>query len=374
MSKISAITKKYDVIIVGSGIFGAAIFYYLSKRLKNKSIALIERNDFCCGATKSSLGFVRLFNNSLEINKLALESFYEFQNLEKLTGYPCNIEYLPFLTIANYSSNELATIKQQIDILSHNPYGIDIKIDCLDAQAAASNYNGINFNNGEICFVENTAARLNPEQATMAYIKAAVKLGGSTYSHTYVQRINTKNNTITGINTSSGVFDSSCVIVAAGYGTKALLDRSNIICDYLESNKIIQISYYTNPDNTLIPSYIDKVTKTYGCSINNNICAFASMEDRPVSFSEDNLPIVPELGAIKTTEQQVKLRFPWMNHNLWIGGYCAQEAFTENNLGVYAQAPKTKGLFLCCGWSGIGFKVAPAVAKRMVDMVVNSYE
>src|SRR5215475_8613260 len=80
--KEPAMKSSADVVIIGGGVIGCAIAYYLAKK-GCRNIVLLDKNFLTSGSTGRSGGGVRL-QFGLEMNvKLAGQSIEHFENLSE---------------------------------------------------------------------------------------------------------------------------------------------------------------------------------------------------------------------------------------------------------------------------------------------------
>ena len=82
--------KSYDAIVIGGGVIGTSVAYYLSK--KGVKVALIERDDIGAGAAGRSLGNIKISDKRPGVEtKIAYESQLLFKELANEISY--NFDY-----------------------------------------------------------------------------------------------------------------------------------------------------------------------------------------------------------------------------------------------------------------------------------------
>jgi sarcosine oxidase subunit beta len=64
-------------------------------------------------------------------------------------------------------------------------------------------------------------------------------------------------------------------------------------------------------------------------------------------------------------------RFPAMEHGLSMGGYSGVYDNTPDHQPVLGAVPEHSGLYVNFGWSGHGFKHAPAIGDILAQVVLN---
>src|SRR5215467_8435780 len=96
--------EKASVAIIGAGIIGASIAYYLSEK-KFSDILLLDKSKAGSGSTSAALGgFRSQFSSELSI-KLSQRSLEVFEKFEKLTGYDPLVRHDGYVFIASKDSS-----------------------------------------------------------------------------------------------------------------------------------------------------------------------------------------------------------------------------------------------------------------------------
>ena len=93
----------FDVVIIGAGIMGASLSYYLTK-LGLKNIALCEQGiPPGNGATHKSGGFIRIFHENEWYTKRAVESYDTYADWGNKIGGSCGFKNWVFIYNRFYS-------------------------------------------------------------------------------------------------------------------------------------------------------------------------------------------------------------------------------------------------------------------------------
>jgi len=195
------------IVIIGGGIVGASIAYYLSKT-GIKDITLIEKDSLLgTGVTQYCSGGVRRQFTTPINCKFSIEAFKD------LTKFDIDYKKLGYL-ILDMEDDPSPRIKMQ--------HSLGIRTECLKPQEIASRFPYIN-NEGVVggtFFKEDGIA--DPGKLLSIYEKRAKEAGVRFQFGTKVISILKEKDRIVGVETGEGEMKSDVVILAAGVGSQEL--------------------------------------------------------------------------------------------------------------------------------------------------------
>lgn len=352
---------KFDVIVIGGGVHGAAIFYHLTKTT-GKSIALLEKNQFCHGATGSSGGFIRALHPSALFTELAWQSIADFNDFENNLGLPCDFVKTGYYTIEKIS--HIHSLQAQVQWLQQQ--GSAIRCFSADEVGSLPAYHLV-IHSDEMIIYEPEAGYANPRKTTHAYIDAAVDLGGVALENTEVNQILAAHGKVAGVKTTAGVFEAPCIVLTAGTGCLHLLTQLGVHVPKL-SHQRITVDYYQYPAKLQkMPSFFDKVNGLYGRDDGSDQCLLGTTTCQPASDSSTAGPAENLINPL--LKHSAEQRIPYFNQMNWQNSCQALDVYTSNGQAITEFVKELPGLFLCTGWNGAGFKLAPESARRVAAAV-----
>ena len=74
--------------------------------------------------------------------------------------------------------------------------------------------------------------------------------------------------------------------------------------------------------------------------------------------------------TVETYSEKLVHRIPAMNHGRWERGYSGQYDVTPDWHPILDESNEVEGLYIAAGFSGHGFKLSPAIGKRMAEFIV----
>ena len=79
--------NRAEAVIVGGGVIGCSILYYLAERGLTDTL-LLEKNVLASGSTSRSQAILRMHYSNEVTARFAWESLEVFKNFEEMTGTP----------------------------------------------------------------------------------------------------------------------------------------------------------------------------------------------------------------------------------------------------------------------------------------------
>jgi glycine/D-amino acid oxidase-like deaminating enzyme len=124
------------------------------------------------------------------------------------------------------------------------------------------------------------------------------------------------------------------------------------------------------PDFPTHPAVLDRPHRTYMRPETGNLTihGFFAYDDvvDPDHYNEGADP-----GEVLKNAELIAERFPAMEHGLSMGGYSGVYDNTPDHEPVLGAVPERPGLFVDFGWSGHGFKHAPAIGDILAQVVTD---
>src|SRR5262249_41753915 len=196
----------------------------------------------------------------------------------------------------------------------------------------------------------------------------ARELGAAVVQYVRVEAILTAGAKVTGVRTEAGEISAPAVVVCAGLWAPHLLAPLGI--DVPIAPKRHQMCFFRRPAGFAShPGVLDRPHRTYMPPETGNLTihGFVAYDDvvDPDQYNEGADP-----GEIVKTAERIARRFPTMEQGLSMGGYSGVYDVTPDHQPVLGPIGEYAGLFADFGWSGHGFKHAPAVGEIVAAAVL----
>ena len=369
--------NKYDVIVIGGGIIGSSVTYYLSK-LGNK-VLQIEKEDITKGSAGATDGVVGYHTKKPGVQMdLAVQSIKLFNNLSEELGE--DVEYEK-----NCGGMQPVEDKEQWDILSEivkKQRESDVDIEMISIEKALEIEPELNPNLYGALYSK-TGGKVNPIKLTYGLNHAAKKLGATVLLHTEVTDIIVEDNKVKGVKTDKGDFYSDKVVNACGsYSAKigemvgldipikprkGQLIISEPIGPFMEAT--VQCARYNiikfNPD-----SIKDKNVLKLGSSLSIEQTKEGTLviggTREFCGFDKENT-----LEGIEVMLKRAVEFFPAIKDLNFIRAFAGLRPFTPDGLPLIGEVDKIKGFYMAAGHEGDGIALAPITGKLLSELITD---
>lgn len=344
--------SETEIAIVGAGIMGLAIAYNLASRgLTN--VVVVDAHYLAWGASGRNGGGVRQ-QWSTEMNiRLMQESVEICAGFAQELGTNVWMRQGGYLFLAR-TEGELARMEKNIAL--QNRCGVPTRLVSLaEAQAIVPEMDTGPF--AGACF-NPTDGIVFPWPFLWGYARAAVDAGVGIHTQTPVTAIERRERDFL-LHTSKGTLRADRVVCAAGAWSPAFARMLGLELPNWPHRHEIMSSEPLKPFLRPMVSVLDSGLY-FSQSLRGEVVGGITLHDPApdhevrmgsrLRFVEEMargmIEVIPRLGDVKVVRQ-------------WAGPY----DLTEDGNPIVGEAPGLPGFFLCCGFMGHGFMMAPVVGR-----------
>ena len=354
--------KTGDVLIIGGGIHGASLAFHLIK--KKLQPIVIERKFIASGATGRSSGLVRMHYDLELESRLAWRSFQYFRNWEEIVGGDCGFRRTGFLQFVEQGSMDHLRANVQM----HQKSGIpSFLINGDDVKRLAPSFNVADV---ELAAYESESGYADPNSCTRLFLEAARKDGAELIQDCEVIDILSNNDQINGVMTSRGEFSAPIVVNAAGAwaahvsamaGVNLPLDTWRHDTMFIRRPKTLSLEH---------PTVIDFPNSMYFRPETGGLTLVGLEDQNPIGESPDEDSENTKPGFVERAIERICKRIPGMDEGSQHSAHGGYDGITPDQRAILGPAGP-EGYYLDCGFSGTGFKIAPAVGECMAELIVD---
>ncbi|HVS63839.1 MAG TPA: FAD-dependent oxidoreductase [Thermoanaerobaculia bacterium] len=367
-------SKERDAIVVGGGIMGTSVAYRLAGR--GRRVLLVERRLIGDGPTGESSAILRTHYSNELTTRMARFGLEFYRDFETHTGSDCGFHAPGFLLLAPASDREAVArncaLQRRLGIAS----------EVLDAAAIVLRMPGLRVDEDVVAAWEPDSGYADPYLAVTGLARAARERGAEILQDTAVTGIRLDGDgRVAGVETTRGGFDAPWVVNATGAWGRRTARLAGVEAPINACR--VQVAVYRRPaPATAQPK------QTAGAPLQHPIvadfrtaCYFRpEVGDKTIAglidpaeaeaiVDPDDYPKKPDFPFYAELGEKLSRTFPAMESAESAGGYASLYAITPDWHPIIDEVPEGSGHVLCSGFSGHGFKLAPAVGVMVADMV-----
>lgn len=370
--------RTAEVIIVGGGVIGSAVAYYLAK--EGVEVALVERGDIASGTSSACDG------NVLAIDKMpGFDSQITLKSQQMLADLVDELDY--DLDYAQRGSVLVVEDEKQSKVAR------DWFVRQKDAGLPMRYIEGSDVFEDEpllapdvVGLVECASdSSLNPMALVYAFVEAARQKGAQIFPFTEVKAIlRNRSGSVCGVNTSQREISGSYVVLAAGVWTPAIANTVGVAVPIEPRKGHILVAEWT-------PRRVRRKVQEFGYLM----AKFGSKEGRNVEPDMERYGIAmvfeptghgnfligssrefvgfdtqSNMRVLELMAKRAVRFFPAIKNVNVIRSYVGLRPYTLDHLAIVSPVPAVPGLYVAAGHEGDGIGLAPITGKVISEMIV----
>ena len=366
---LKTVSNSFDVVVVGAGVVGASAAFHLAK-LGGARVCVVDRGPVCGGGTAKSCAIVRSHYSiatNTEFTLASLEMFHNFQDYLGDGEIDSGFVNSGYLIVAG--EGELAgRLKTNLDMQA----GVGAETYEIDKAEAKRLHPGIRLDDVALIGYEPKSGYADPYLTTTGFMKAARNLGVELRTDCEAQQVLTDGGRVTGLRTSQGDIHAGQVLLAVGPWTRRLANGTIPDLPLEVSRHVVLTFRGAAPYGKTTPIVKDLTTanKMYFRPASGGVVL--------VGTGDHGDPVTsPDAMDENTPEDLVLLQGGQLSRRVegfqdaeltasWIGPY----DITPDWNPVLGPVEAVPGLSIAYGFSGHGFKLAPAVGKALAQSML----
>ncbi|OBB36382.1 FAD-binding oxidoreductase [Mycobacterium sp. 852002-51961_SCH5331710] len=353
-----------DVVIIGGGIEGAAAAWALSQRGVT-DVVVLERNTVASGMTGKSSGIVRCHYGVSSLAAMAAVGLEVFEKAEEIFGSDIGFRQTGY--VVGVGAQDVDALRKSLAAQR----SVGVQTEEIDADEVARMWPWADLSPFAAFGWESRGGYGDAYQTAQAFAASARAAGVRIRQGVAATALVLDGDRVTGVRTADGdTVSAGTVVVATGVWTRPLLAPYGLdVPIRVVREQIVLIS--PGVDVGPVPVFSDLVSLQY---VRPELGGEILFGNSDLSDPED---VDPDAYSNRATEAFVDLtvdrvgtRFP---------GF-PDAAITSSYAGCYDATPDWNpvisatgivGLVVAAGFSGHGFKIAPAVGRLVADLVVD---
>lgn len=351
--------KTADVVVIGGGIVGLSIAYYLALK-KAGRIVLLEKGQLGEGSTSRCVGGIRT-QFSTEVNiRFSLESLKTFEQFEEEFGINPEFKRIGYLFLAT-TEGEMEIFQENIKLQKK----FNIPVELLGPDEIQTRWPYLKMDDilgGTFCSWEGYAG---PSEVLSGFASASKRAGVKIYEGIEVLGISSVKGKIHGVRTKEEKISTPMVVNAGGPYASSIGKMVGVKIPVKPLRRQIFITAPFHLTDHAIPLTIDFHRGWYFRQEGDGLLLSGPLDLEP-SF---NLNI--DYEAMAEASENAMYRVPVLEKARIARGWAGLYEVSPDHHAILGEVREVKGFILANGFSGHGFQHSPAVGKVIAELIVN---
>jgi glycine/D-amino acid oxidase-like deaminating enzyme len=353
-----------DVVIVGGGIEGAAAAWALSQRGVT-NVVVVERNTVGSGMTGKSSGIVRCHYGVSSLAAMAAVGLEVFEKAQEIFGADIGFRQAGY--VVGVGEGDAESLRKSLAAQR----AVGVQTEEIDAAEVAGLWPHADLTAFEAFAWEARGGYGDAYQTAQAFAVAARAAGVRVLQGADVRSLLFDGDKVTGVRLADGAqIAADTVVVATGVWTPEFLAPYRIdVPIRVVREQLVTIAPGVEIAN--VPVFSDLVSLQYIRPELGGELLFGNSDLSEVEDADPDGYLNRATEAfVEDTVNRAGARFPGFTDAAITGSYAGCYDVTPDWNPVISRTD-VEGLMVAAGFSGHGFKIAPAVGKLIADLVVD---
>jgi glycine/D-amino acid oxidase-like deaminating enzyme len=360
---VTKLPRSADYVILGAGVMGASIAFHLARRRAGR-ILVLDKGDVASGGSGRSSALVRMHYSFPSEVDLAVKSLAIFRSWRDYVGRGTHFRETGFVRIV--PERDLPRLEKNVAM--QREHGVDARV--VTREELAEIEPDWFVDDVPLAAWEPGSGYGDGSGVATDFLDRARELGASYASATRVTGFRLESGAVTGVDTDRGPVASPVVVSAAGPWSRPLF--AGVGFDLPIEPEYHEVAVLQNPRGMKEPgpACIDGITTTYFRSEVGGLTLVGDFWGRR-GVDPDAFPQTPSTDSLANLIERVAGRVPGL----------ADAGIRRGVTGVYDVSPDfrpliggiaaVRGLYVVAGFSGMGFKISPAVGLTVSELLLD---
>ena len=352
--------QSADIVVIGGGVMGCSMLYHLTQ-LGASNPLLLERGVLGSGSTGRSQAICRMHYSNPITAALAWDSLQVYANFPDRVGGASGFVKTGYLVAVD----EIDRPGLELNIAMQQELGINTALisaaDLPELAPMLQSYPG------ECLAWEPDSGYADPYLVTTAYAAQAVANGASIALRTPATAIEIAAGRVQAVLTEQGRIATPAAIIAAGPWANRLMAGTGV--DLPLTPVRHQVALATrSPEQLPTHPIVGDIAQSFSFRPESPTLTMIGFGEDEVELDNYDQGIDQSMAAAAMTK--LARRMPALSDSYLRGGWSGLFTTTPDWHPILDQVPGVAGLFCAVGFSGHGFKLAPAIGLAMAELAL----
>jgi len=364
-------TRKYDVVVVGSGGTGAATAFALSKRSDIK-VALVDKHEIGSQTSPRAAGMVSCVRKGELMITLIKDACRRIETFSDETGEPLDWVHSGSLKIARRQEDADVIVS---DYERGRRMGLDVELISPDA---ACGFNPFLLPKGIVGAMRIGDDRyFDPAQVAVGFARAAASRGVALLPNSDVLSIHIADGKVRGVRTAAGAIEAPVIVDAAGAWTRQVAEASGIRVPLVPTRQQLIVTEPIDGARAALPMirimdaavYVRPCLGGFLWGVYEEKPRFFDMGEFARDFHVKDMPL--DIEVLRAAAVEVRHQVPILETakvREFRGGIPTMTADGHHVLGP---APGVEGFFFASGCNVAGLSISPTIGDALATWIVD---
>jgi glycine/D-amino acid oxidase-like deaminating enzyme len=365
------VVDRADVVVIGSGGFGASTAFHLADRGAG-DVIVVDRHELASQTSPRAAGLVshaRTSDLMCEIVKRAAEKLERFT---ADTGQPLDWTRPGSLKVAR-RSQDVPVLES--DLERGRRHGLDVELLSGDEAHAL---NPLLQPDGVLAVLRvGEDLYFDPRHVAIGYVRGAEAKGATFLPHTTVTRVDIEDGRVRSVETDRGTIRTPVVVDAAGAWTRQVAAASGIRIPLVPTRHQLFVTEPLDGVRADLP-----IVRVMDAAVYVRPCEggllWGGYEERPRFFDMDDLPpdfAIPQTpldaDVLWALADDVRPQLPVLREAAIREHRGGLPTMTGDGEHIVGPAPAAEGFFVAGGCNVSGLSVSPAIGEAVAAWIVD---
>ncbi len=351
-----------NIVVIGAGVVGCSLAFHLARG--GARVRVFDKGGICAGMSARSGALVRMHYTFAPEAELAWKSYRYFRNWNDVVGGQCGFVETGFAVVVD--ERNASRIRANVAMLRR----VGVETEIVTAAELHRLEPHAFVDDVALAAIEPHSGYADPVATTEALAAAAERQGAEFSTDTLIARIVNRSGRAAGVVDGAGrIHEADAVCVVAGPWTDVPLAPLGVKIG-IKSERA-QIAFFRRPPQLKHLTYIDTIAGSYFRPHGDDLTLAGlggwkpEAEANPDDFRESN-----DDDFVAAVRSRLAKRIPAMAEAPYARGHAGIYDISPDARAVMGRVPGVVGLFVAAGFSGTGFKTAPAVGASMAELIL----
>lgn len=346
--------RESDIVIIGAGIMGSSLAYFLSK--KGKQVTVLEQGEIFIGTSSSTAAWLWPSDKKPEhYARLAKDSYDIYMGLEEELGAGFELTINGSLDLAR-NEEELETLQNLCEF--NKKMGYDARMLTPEEVYAEEPSVRRDLLGGLLVASD---GHLNPFLLINGYIQAAKKLGAEVNTYTKVEDFVMEGDTIADIVTDKGNIKPGLVICAAGIYSRKLAEKFGL-----------DAHVYPERGFCLVSEKLPPILKHTICGARQTVSGNIVFGFNADKVDKDCIDRRMYIRGINWAAREAVRDFPALKDVNIIRSYTGIRCKPDDKFPILGPTGKVKNLWFHLAHSA--YAVSPGASSKIAEVIAGERE